>query len=183
MKNKYRDLINQTFDFPQASFDTREGVLEYHGIKLMDLVEQYGTPLKFSYLPAISTNIQNCHRWFRNAMDRVGYRGKYYYCYCTKSSHFSHVLEQALKNDVYLEASSAYDLDIFRNLFESGKIQRDHHISCNGYKPEGYLNKLGDLLNEGFTGVVPIIDNFDELAKLKARVKGKLKIGIALADL
>ena len=59
MKDKYVDLINQTFDFPVDEFGLNEDKeLTFHDIPLMDLVEQYGTPLKFTYLPRISENIK-----------------------------------------------------------------------------------------------------------------------------
>src|SRR5687768_16519676 len=110
MKNKYEDLVNQTFDFAQQDFRTSGGELMFHNIRMMDLVEQFGTPLKFTYLPKISENIQRCKGWFQEAIRQENYPGNYYYCYCTKSSHFSHVLREALKNDIYLEASSAFHL-------------------------------------------------------------------------
>ena len=46
MKNKYIDLVEQTFDFPQDEFKLDENNnLKFHDISLMDLVKQYGTPL------------------------------------------------------------------------------------------------------------------------------------------
>jgi arginine decarboxylase len=97
MKNKYVDLIEQTFDWPQNEFKLEDNELHFHGINLMDLVQQYGTPLKFTYLPKISENIKKAKTWFNVAMAKADYHGQYNYCYCTKSSHFSHVLEEALK--------------------------------------------------------------------------------------
>jgi len=49
MKTKYIDLIEQTFDFPQDEFKVIEDELYFHDIPLMDLIKQYGTPLKISY--------------------------------------------------------------------------------------------------------------------------------------
>ena len=44
MKDKYVDLINQTFDFPVDEFSLNDDKeLTFHDIPLMDLVEQYGT--------------------------------------------------------------------------------------------------------------------------------------------
>jgi arginine decarboxylase len=54
MRTKYIDLIDQTFDFPQDEFNLVDDRLMFHGIDLMRLVEKYGTPLKFNYLPQIS---------------------------------------------------------------------------------------------------------------------------------
>ena len=64
MRTKYIDLIDQTFDFPQNEFNLREDRLFFHGIDLMRLINEYGTPLKFNYLPQISNNIQRAKGWF-----------------------------------------------------------------------------------------------------------------------
>ena len=48
MNTKYVDLINQTFDFPQPEFMLEENNLLFHGLDLNELVETYGTPLKFN---------------------------------------------------------------------------------------------------------------------------------------
>ena len=80
MNTKYFDLINQTYYFPQEEFTlNKENALQFHNIDLMKLVEQYGTPLKFTYLPQISNNIKKAKNWFRNAMEKNKYEGKYYY--------------------------------------------------------------------------------------------------------
>ena len=74
----------------------------------MDIIEQYGTPLKITYLPKISSQIQKAKRLFNVAMAKADYKGNYTYCYCTKSSHFSFVLDEALKNDIHLETSFCF---------------------------------------------------------------------------
>ena len=66
MNTKYFDLINQTYYFPQDEFTlNKDHQLQFHNIDLMKLVEQYGTPLKFTYLPQISNNIKRAKNWFR----------------------------------------------------------------------------------------------------------------------
>ena len=57
MKNKYIDLIEQTFEFPNHEFDVEEGELSWFGIPIMDIIKQYGTPLRITYLPKISENM------------------------------------------------------------------------------------------------------------------------------
>ncbi|HQV01461.1 MAG TPA: arginine decarboxylase, partial [Bacteroidia bacterium] len=96
MKNKYVDLIKQTFEFPQDGFQVVDDQLHWNDIPLLDIIAQYGTPLKLSYLPKISSQIQRAKRIFNVAMARADYKGNYTYCYCTKSSHFSFVLDEAL---------------------------------------------------------------------------------------
>jgi arginine decarboxylase len=183
MKNKYLDLIEQTFEFPQKEFELDEnGCLEFHNIPLMDLVKQYGTPLKFTYLPRISENIKRAKTWFNVAMAKVDYQGQYNYCYCTKSSHFRFVMEEALKNDIHIETSSAFDLEIVKSLFESGEVTKNQYLVCNGYKTDGYLERMSELMNAGFENCISVIDNQEELDKLKGLVKTDFKVGIRIAS-
>jgi arginine decarboxylase len=182
MRTKYIDLIEQTFDFPQNEFNLREDRLFFHGIDLMRLVDEYGTPLKFNYLPQISNNIQRAKSWFREAINNLGYSGKYYYSYCTKSNHFSFVLDEVLKNDIHIETSSAFDIDIVNNLYNSGKLTDGKYVICNGYKPELYLNKIVRLIEDGNLKVIPVVDNIDELNSLLAKTDKEINIGIRIAS-
>ena len=182
MKDKYKDLINQTFDFPVDEFTLNEDFeLTYQNIPLMDIVEQYGTPLKFTYLPKISENIKKAKTWFNVAMAKVDYKAKYHYCYCTKSSHFSHVLEEVLRNDVHLETSSAFDIHLILSLFEQGLIQKDKYIVCNGFKLQSYVDNIALIMNEGFSNVIPVIDNVREIDLLSNAVQGPFKVGMRIA--
>ena len=182
MKDKYVDLINQTFDFPVDEFTLNEDFeLTYQNIPLMDIVEQYGTPLKFTYLPKISENIKKARTWFNVAMAKVDYKAKYHYCYCTKSSHFSHVLEEVLRNDVHLETSSAFDIHLILSLFEQGLIKKDKYIVCNGFKLQAYIDNIALIMNEGFSNVIPVIDNVREIDLLSNAVQGNFKVGMRIA--
>ncbi|HQF29467.1 MAG TPA: arginine decarboxylase, partial [Bacteroidia bacterium] len=181
MKNRYVDLIEQTFEFPQEGFEVVDNSLHFNGVPLMDIIEQYGTPLKITYLPKISSQIQKATRLFNVAMAKAGYKGNYMYCYCTKSSHFEFVLNEALKNDIHLETSSAFDIPIIRELAENNKIAKDRFILCNGFKRENYTDGIIDLMNDGFTNVIPILDNKEELNYYRDNYTGKVKIGIRIA--
>ena len=182
MKIKYSELIDQTLYFPQEEFNYDSESLHFHGINLMNVVEQFGTPLKISYLPKISQNIQRAKKWFAEAIDKNNYKNGYRYCYCTKSSHFSFVLEEALKNDISVETSSAFDIDIVKKLFEKGRVSRDIEVICNGFKTDDYLEKISNLINDGFENVMPIIDNYRELDKLTESIDRTFDIGIRIAS-
>ena len=149
MKNKYKDLIEQTFDFPQDEFSVEDNELNLYDIPLMEIIKQYGTPLKVTYLPKISSQIARAKRMFNVAMAKVDYKGAYNYCYCTKSSHFSFVLEEALKNDIHLETSSAYDIHIINALYDGGIIDKDRYIICNGFKRPQYVENIAQLVDDG----------------------------------
>src|SRR5215217_1528026 len=181
MSNTYRDLVNQTFDFPQEGFEVTNNELYFNGVNMMDIVHKYGTPLKLVYLPKISSQIQKAKLLFRKAMKTHNYKGKYFYCYCTKSSHFSHILEEALKNDIHLETSYAYDINIIRKLYEKKLIDKDRYIVCNGFKTRTYTSKIASLINDGFTNVIPVLDNMEEIEAYQRNVRGTCKIGIRIA--
>ncbi|HLC82263.1 MAG TPA: arginine decarboxylase [Bacteroidia bacterium] len=181
MENSYRDLIQQTFDFPQEGFNVEDDSLHFNNIPLMDIIKQYGTPLKISYLPKISSQIQKAKKIFNVAMAKADYKGKYTYCYCTKSSHFQFVLEEVLKNDIHLETSSAFDVPLVRSLYDSGKISKDTYIINNGYKRPNYLKYISELVNDGFVNSIPILDNINELPLLEKLCKNKFKVGIRVA--
>jgi arginine decarboxylase len=182
MKTKYQDLIEQSFEFPTEEFEVEEGELYYYGIPLMDLVKQYGTPMKFTYLPKITENIKKARVWFNVAITKANYNGKYIQCYCTKSSHFSFVLEEALKNDIHIETSSSFDIDIVRALKEAGQIDESRHIVCNGFKMPAYIENIARLMNEGFHSVIPVLDNYGELDQLLEQVEGDFNVGIRIAS-
>jgi arginine decarboxylase len=183
MRTKYIDLIDQTFDFPQDEFQLREERLLFHGIDLMRLIEEYGTPLKFNYLPQISYNIQRAKGWFREAMNNMGYSGNYFYSYCTKSSHFSFVLDEVLKNDVHIETSSAFDIDIVKKLYSDGKLKDGSFVICNGFKPKEYIQNIADLINMDRLNVIPVVDNTTEIHDLiDLTGDHSIKIGIRIAS-
>ncbi|MDM1098107.1 arginine decarboxylase [Myroides odoratimimus] len=182
MNTKYVDLINQTFYFPQEEFKLNKDNLQFHNIDLMGLVEKYGTPLKFTYLPKISENISNVKTIFRKAMEKNKYKANYYYCYCTKSSHFSYVLNEAFKNDIHVETSSAFDVNIVENLLETGKINKDTFVLCNGFKRAQYIDNIANLINNKHENTIPIIDNYEELDLLQEQINKKFKIGIRIAS-
>jgi len=182
MNTIYKDLIEQTFDFPQEEFQTQNGNLLFHNIDLNQLVKQYGTPLKFTYLPKISKNINRAKDWFNTAIKKYNYKGNYHYSYCTKSSHFKYVLEEALQNNIHLETSSAFDIDIVKNLKKEGKLKDDAYVLCNGFKREKYITNIVSLIDAGHTNCIPIIDNYEELNLILDETKSKFKVGIRIAS-
>ena len=182
MRTKYIDLIDQTFDFPQNEFNLREDRLFFHGIDLMRLIKEYGTPLKFNYLPQVSNNIQRAKGWFREAINNLGYAGNYYYSYCTKSNHFSFVLDEVLKNDVHLETSSAFDIDIVRKLYDTGKLSDGRYVICNGFKTENYIKNIASLIDQEKLNVISVVDNIQELQQLLDATDKEINIGIRIAS-
>lgn len=181
MKLQYFDLVDQTFEWPQPEFQLNKDQLEFHGIPMMELVERFGSPLRITYLPKIGENIRLAHGWFRDAMRKLNYPGAYHYCYVTKSSHFRHITEEVIKHGAHLETSSAFDLDIVRSLHETGKLETDATIICNGFKTDSYLERIVQLREIGFSNLLPVIDNQDEFTRLAARIDSPIEVGIRIA--
>src|SRR6476646_10266486 len=182
MNNSYTSLVKQTFHFPQEDFDIGDdNYLEFNGLDVKALIDKYGTPLKLSYLHKIGMQINKAKKMFAAAMKKHKYEGKYFYCYCTKSSHFSFVVEEALKHDIHLETSYAYDIEIINKLYEKRKINKETFIICNGFKQKGYTSRIARLLNTGFENVIPVLDNKEELKAYKKSVRVPFKLGIRVA--
>ena len=179
MKNSYFDLIDQSYYFPQDGFDLRDGYLTFHGVSIKHLIEKHGTPLRFIYLPKIGDQIKKARNLFNRAIKRHNYNGKYHYCYCTKCNHFAHVVEEALKHNVHLETSSAFDIDLIRYLHKAKKIDQQRTIVTNGYKTDDYLQKIVALQRDGFSNIIVVLDNLKELERLQ-QYSGDLKIKIGL---
>ncbi len=182
MKVKYQDLIEQSFDFPTEEFKVNESELHYMDIPLMDLVKQYGTPLKFTYLPKITDSVVRVRKYFNVAMSKVEYKGRYVQCYCTKSSHFSFVLEEVLKNNVNIETSSQFDIDLIRSLGNVGKLNKQNEVVCNGFKLPAYIDNIASLIAEGYGNVISVLDNYGELNQLLEKVEGNVNVGIRIAS-
>lgn len=181
MKNTYLDLIQQTFYFPQDGFEVKNNYLYFHGINLKSLIDEYGTPLRLTYLPRISENIGRARQYFNDAIRKLNYPGKYYYCYCTKSSHFAHVMKEALKNHVNLETSSAFDIDIIEQLYLHKLINKDTLIVCNGFKTPIYTQRISKLANLDFN-IMPVLDNMEELQAYADTIINPISIGIRIAS-
>jgi arginine decarboxylase len=93
-------------------------------------------------------------------------------------------MEEALKDDVHLETSSAFDIPIIENLHERGLLNKENYIICNGFKRPMYTEYIVKLLNAGFVNLIPVLDNLFELDLLKVGLKtqNKVKIGMRIAS-
>ena len=178
----YIDLIEQTFYWPQNEFKVEDNALKFHDVPLMEIIEKYGTPLKLTYLPKISQNIHQARSFFTKAFEKYKYKGNYTYCYCTKSSHFSFVMEEALKAGVHMETSSSFDIPIVKKLHENGLLTKQHYVVCNGFKRPLYRQYINELINSGFENVVPVLDDLNEIESYEAGAKNPYKVGIRIAS-
>ena len=147
----------------------------------MELIRTYGTPLKVSYLPRIGNRIAYATDLFVAAMRKYQYGADYYYCYCTKSSHFSFVLEEVLKHGAHIETSSAFDLHMLSSLHKKGLINKEHYIICNGFKSKSYVEGVVSLIEAGFRNCLPVLDNQEELQGYLALLQSPFSVGLRIA--
>jgi len=182
MKNNYFDLIDQTYHFPQNGFELINGSLHFNNVDLQRLIQKYDTPFKISYLPKIRERIVKAREWFNKAIDEHNYSGNYEFCYCTKCCHFNHVVRTALKENVSLETSSSFDIDLIENLYKKGVFSSEKTIVHNGYKTDDYIKKIGRLIDHGFKNSITVLDNARELDKLsELETDEPIKIGLRIS--
>lgn len=87
-----------------------------------------------------------------------------------------------MKENVSLETSSSFDIDLIERLFDNHRIDEERYIIHNGYKTDNYLLKIERLHKLGFNNSITIIDSVDELDKLeRLDIEGPIKIGIRLS--
>lgn len=177
----YTELVNQTFNFPQEDFQlSTDNQLLFNGLDIRKLIDKYGTPFKLTYLPKIGMQIAKAKKMFADAIKKQRYDGDYYYCYCTKSSHFSFIVEETLRNNVHLETSFAYDIEIIKQLYKKRKVTKDTFIVCNGFKTRAYTRNIAQLINAGFRNVIPVLDNKAEFDDYKRSIRSKEKVNIGI---
>src|SRR5690606_27712502 len=155
----YQEFLDLSVGFPQDGFEVIDDELYFHDLNLMEMIETYGTPLRFTYLPIVSKKIQQAKILFQTAILKNDYRGTYKYCYCTKSSHFKHIAEEALKNELQLETASACDMPIVDSLERAGTVTNDIAVICNGFNPYEYKPFIIDMIQEGYTNIIPVLDS------------------------
>ena len=184
MNQSYQELINQNYNFPQKSFELKDSYLSFNNIPLKKIINKYGTPLRITYLPKITEQIERSKTWFEKAFRKHNYQGNYEYCYCTKCNHYQHIISKVLESNVNLETSSAFDLDLIISLHKVGKISLDRIIIHNGYKTDEYLKKIIEFQKYGFTSSIIILDSISELHRLEQyslNIKQAIKIGLRMA--
>ena len=182
LNETFKDLIAQNYTFPQKNFNlNQEHNLLFNGVDLKALIDEHGSPLKITYLPKVGEQINAARDYFQQAMQAHQYDQPYVYTYCTKSSHFMHIVDQVLKNQAHLELSSAFDTEIVMSLHAQNRLRKDMYILCNGYKTPSYLSGIEKIMRAGFTNVIPILDSTAELRAYERFRVEHIQIGMRMA--
>jgi arginine decarboxylase len=71
-------------------------------------------------------------------------------------------VEEAQKNDIHLETSSAFDMPMIDSLERAGTVTKDITVICNGFKTYQYKQYIIDMIHDGFKNIIPVLDNKEE---------------------
>lgn len=178
--NKYFDLIDQSYYFPQEGFDLEKTSLFLMASLWWCSLKNMVLHLKWPIFPKLVIKLKS-KNFFNRSIKSTNYGGRYFYCYCTKCCHFSYVLEEVLQHDVQIETSSAFDIELILNLYKQGKIDQSKIIVNNGFKTKQYLENISELVNDGFENVIPVLDNKYELSAYESMMKKPCKMGVRMA--
>lgn len=157
----------------------KNGLLYYENIKLMSLVEQYGSPLEVAYTDKINQRVKSLKRSFKDAIKKYKYPAKYLYAYATKANYYSEVVTTALNNIDCLETTSSYDMDIVDHLFKRKLIDKKLPIICNGFKKGSYFKKIIALKKKGLN-ILPILENTEEVDMFLTGTKLNFSVGMRI---
>lgn len=155
-------------------FDVYNGQLYRHNVDLLalaerpisihDRIEKPVTPMYLRYLPALRQNYADLNHWFAVAKAQTGYPGKLTIAYASKANPTQPVVSTLLQTGAAYECSSNFDVEIVRHAARSGWLDQNRMILANGFKIPAYAQNLIRLRDEGFTNMLPILDDIDEIA-------------------
>ncbi len=147
-------------------------------IDLNAMVARYGAPLEVAYCPQIALQIERMRAWAETARRRTGYSGDFIYAYATKANFAEEVVRTAIGAGAHYETSAAADVAIAHHLWQQGVLPSDRFIFCNGSKDDAYIAAIVALRRAGFSRVVPVIDDLDELEALVTQCDEPFLFGV-----
>lgn len=162
-----------------AQITRKNGLIHIQNYSALDLIREYGSPLRISYPEQITVNYNFITQaWTHAATTQANDQMEFECGYAIKANHTYPVVSTAAKATDFIETSSFNDLRIVEKIV--------HHLDgkkiiCNGFKPAGsrYLEKIIELQKRGFN-IIPVIDNAEELDELN-KLSTPLTIGIRIA--
>ncbi len=156
---------------------SRDGRLFMDGLDLTQLFlgdsEDQGlgqtlpSPLEIVYLPIIRRQIKRMQQIFNEAIDELGYAGRFHYAYASKANAAEEVIRTTLAVGAEYEMSSTVDVEIARLMIARGLLTPDRMVICNGFKPAGtdYAKNIIRFKGE-HANLVPVIEDLTELPPL-----------------
>lgn len=159
------------------TLSARDGRLFYEDLDLAqiflaDRVDQglgqaLSSPLEIIYLPKIRQKVASLRKAFAEAIEAVGYAGRFHYAYASKANAAEEVVRTALGMGVHHEISSTVDVEIVRRMVVDGYLKPEQMVICNGFKPEGSHYAANIVrLRELHENLIPIVEDLTELPPL-----------------
>jgi|GEM_PF-5096790 len=162
------------------TFSARKGELFFDELKLIDIVEEHGTPLKINAEGQLQKNHSFLCSVAKRAASNTSYPENKYMCgYAIKANQHQRFVSEALIHTDFIEASSRYDLQL---LTEGAAIGKEDLIVCHGFKTEAteYFKLLLKLHADGYN-ILPVVDSLEELDSF-IKTKQHLRIGLRITS-
>lgn len=170
------EFNTQMFDISSdGELIVREGNYQYN---IIDIVKKHGTPTEIFFPSIFENRLRDFIDLFNAYIKIVGYRGKFYYHYVMKANQNRDFVLTAIAEGANIETSSSNELFLVKRMLEQDKFNRKIRVTCNGPKTESYISLIEELRAKGLM-VVPIIENYDELDRLK-KFKGEVGVRVNL---
>ncbi|OGE89067.1 MAG: hypothetical protein A3J07_00330 [Candidatus Doudnabacteria bacterium RIFCSPLOWO2_02_FULL_49_13] len=141
----------------------KEGYYQYN---IVDIIKKYGTPTEVFFPYVLEHRLRDLTDLFNAYIKILNYKGKFYYHYVMKVNQNRDFVLPAIAEGAHIEVSSANELFLVKRMLEQDKFNRKIRVTCNGPKTEQYIKLIEELRNKGLI-VVPIIENHEELTRLK----------------
>lgn len=184
MKKNYKRFWKLgTEEYNTQFFDiNRDGELVvkegYYQYRIMDIVKKYGTPTEVFFPYILESRLRDLTELFNAYIKILGYRGRFYYHYVMKVNQNREFVLPAIAEGAHIEVSSANELFLVKRMLEQDKFNRRIRVTCNGPKTEQYIRLIEELRAKGLI-VVPVIENYEELERLK-KFKGEVGVRVNL---
>ena len=170
------EMNTQNFDIgADGELIFREGNYQYN---IFDIVKKYGSPTEIVFPTIIENRVRDLIETFNAYIKILGYKGKFYYHYAMKANQTKEFVLPAVAEGANLDVASANELFLVKRMIEQDKFNNKIRVICNGPKTEKYISLIEELKGKGLI-VVPIIEDFNELERLK-KFKGEVGIRVNL---
>lgn len=171
-----KDFNTEYFDInADGEFVIREGNYQYN---VYDLAHKFGSSIEI-FLPSIlEERLRHLQSVFAASIKRAGYKGKFTYHYPMKVNQSKEFVLPLVAEGAHLEVGSGNELWLVKKLWEGENFHSKIRVVCNGPKTASYIQLIEQLRNNGL-GIVPIVEDIDELELLKD-YKGELGVRVNL---
>lgn len=170
------EFNTQYFDVNEnGDLVVKEGYYQYN---IMDIVKKYGTSTEIFFPFILENRVRDLIEYFNAYIKILNYKGRFFYHYVMKSNQNRDFVLPAIAEGAHIEVSSANELFLVKRMLEGEKFNRRIRVTCNGPKTEQYISLIEELRSKGLI-VIPIIENGDELERLK-KFKGDVGVRVNL---